>query len=147
MANLDELATWVEPMLLAMTPAERKKLAIELARKLRASQSTRIKKQQSPDGTPYEPRKPQKRGFVKEKLAMFRELQKPKHLKLQASPESAFVGFMSRAAKIAYVHQLGQVDKVEANGPSVKYAQRELLGFSESDLDLVEHVLVEHFSK
>lgn len=146
MANFEQLATWVEPMLQALKPSERKKLASTLARQLRASQSQRIGEQRNPDGSPYEKRKPQRPGFIKEKLAMFREIRRPKQLSYESTPSAALVGLIKQSAKIGYIHQLGQVDKVYPSGKSVRYARRELLGYTDADVDLIEKVLSDHFA-
>lgn len=43
----------------ALSPASRRKLATEIAKKLRRSQQQRIKQQKAPDGTQYQARKRQ----------------------------------------------------------------------------------------
>lgn len=46
-------------LLASLSPAGRRKMAAEIAKKLRASQQQRIKRQKAPDGTPYASRKRQ----------------------------------------------------------------------------------------
>ncbi|EQB0342877.1 phage virion morphogenesis protein, partial [Yersinia enterocolitica] len=40
-------------LIASLTPKARKALAVTVAKRLRASQQQRIKRQQAPDGTPY----------------------------------------------------------------------------------------------
>jgi phage virion morphogenesis protein len=144
-ADLKALADWVEPLLAALSQPEQRKLARTIATELRKSQSQRIGRQQNPDGSAYAPRKPQnRRGYIKAKLRMFEKLRTARNLKAQVEPGAAVVGFMGRVARIAYVHQYGEFDRVEPTGPSVLYAQRQLLGYSAEDLDMIERLLIQH---
>lgn len=150
MADLQDLATWAEPLLAKLTQAERTKLARTLATELRRSQSQRIGRQQAPDGSAYAPRKPQdlraKKGAIKAKLAMFNSLRTAKYLKTEVTREGAAVGFVARVARIARVHQEGERDAVQPGGPFVVYAKRELLGFSQGDLATAEDLLLKHLA-
>ena len=117
----------------------------------RASQAARIKANQNPDGSPYEARKPQeflgrkRKGRIRK--TMFGKLIRTRWLKGKGSASEATVNFVGAATRIANVHQFGLIDRVEHNShsPRVKYAKRELLGFSEHEITLIEHSLLEHF--
>lgn len=72
----------------------------------------------------------------KKPVKMFRRLRSASFLKATASAEGALVGFSGRTAKIAGVHQRGELDSI-APGVKARYHARELLGFSDSDSDYV----------
>jgi phage virion morphogenesis protein len=147
-SDLQALETWVEPLLRKLKPAERRKLAGTIARELRRSQAQRIARQENPDGSPFEPRKPQNRkrqGAIRRR-AMFSKIRQAKHLKIFTSPSAAEVGFVGQVARIANVHQRGLRDRVDRNGPSYEYPERELLGFTESDRNLVQDLLIAHLT-
>ena len=147
MANsLEALEDWAGVLLSKLEPAARSKLARSLAQKLRRSQQQRIKQQHNPDGSPYSARKPRelrgKQGRVKRQAKMFQKLPKASYMKAKGDAQSITVGFTGRVARIARVHQYGLKDRAEANAPEVRYKQREVLGFTESDLDLIRDELL-----
>ena len=57
MADLEFLSEHLNALLTTLSDAERRKFAMMIARKVRASQSQRITRQQNPDGSSYIPRK------------------------------------------------------------------------------------------
>ena len=147
--NLHALETWAEVLLAKLEPGARRKLNQEVARDLRRSQQQRIAAQRNPDGTPYAKRKPRqlrgKTGRVKRQ--MFTKLRQAKHLKLRSTPNSIAIGFLSRAARIARVHQDGLRDRPGQGAAEVQYERRELLGFSPADLDLIRDRLLDHLTR
>ncbi|WP_240090173.1 phage virion morphogenesis protein, partial [Escherichia coli] len=56
----------------SLSPSGRRRLAVDIAKKLRQRQQQRIKLQKAPDGTPYIPRKNQpvrnKKGQIKREM-------------------------------------------------------------------------------
>lgn len=78
---------------------------------------------------------------------MFAKLRTAKYLKTNATADAAVVAFTGRAARIARVHQYGLTDRVTPNGPRVRYARRELLGFSEEDRALVKDMLISSLTR
>ena len=132
----------------AMSPAARRRLAVDIAKRLRQSQQQRIKSQKAPDGTAYAPRKPQrirdKKGRVKR--AMFAKLRNARYLKASGDDKSAVVEFTGKVKRIATVHQLGLKDKPGRNSVEVQYPARPLLGFSDEDTTLVENIIIEHLA-
>ncbi|TNL12992.1 phage virion morphogenesis protein [Kosakonia cowanii] len=132
----------------AMSPAARRRLAVDIAKRLRQSQQQRIKSQKAPDGTAYAPRKPQrirdKKGRVKR--AMFAKLRNARYLKASGDDKSAVVEFTGKVKRIARVHQLGLKDKPGRNSAEVQYPARPLLGFSDEDTTLVENIIIEHLA-
>ncbi|MDC8802563.1 phage virion morphogenesis protein [Halomonas pacifica] len=148
MDSLRDLEAWAEPLLARLTPAERRRLARTIATELRRRQRERIAAQRAPDGTPFEPRKPQARrqaGFVR-RQPMFTRIRQAKHLRTKAHPGQAEVGFIGRVARIARIHQLGLRDRVEPGGPVHDYAQRELLGYSDADRQLIRDLIIQHLA-
>jgi len=75
---------------------------------------------------------------------MFEKLRTNTHLKIKADANQIEVGFTGKVARIARVHQYGLRDKVSQTGPDVKYEERKLLGFSETDRDLIQESVLRH---
>lgn len=149
MATVEEIQTKLTALINNLSPQARRKLARNIGQALRKSQ--RIERQQNPDGTAYEPRKPskdfgKKKGRIKRK-AMFAKLRTSKHLKVRANGNEVTVGFSGSSAVIATVHQYGLRSSPSKNKDfKVQYAQRELLGFSESDVGIIEDLILEQLS-
>lgn len=149
MANdLDALEDWAGVLLSKLEPAARSKLARSLAQKLRRGQQQRVRQQRNPDGSPYAARKPRdlkdKKGRIKRQAKMFQKLPKASYMKAKGDGQSITVGFTGRVARIARVHQYGLKDRAEAKAPEVKYKQRQVLGLTEFDLDLIRDGLLAH---
>ena len=149
MANdLDALEDWAGVLLSKLEPAARSKLARTLAHKLRRSQQQRVKLQRNPDGSPYAARKPRdlkgKKGRIKRQLKMFQKIPRASYMKAKGDGHSITVGFTGRVARIARVHQHGLKDRAEANAPEVSYEQREVLGFTKIDLEMIRGELLRH---
>lgn len=148
MAELQALNDYLAPLLTMLSDAERRKLEMSIARKVRASQKTRITRQQNPDGSAFVPRKKRlrdKKNKIKNK--MFNLIKTSKYMKIERTSEGVAIGFMNRVANIARVHQYGLRDRVEKVGPTVKYDSRELLGFTPAELEMIESEVLDHFSK
>ena len=151
MANdLDALEDWAGVLLNKLEPAARSKLARSLAQKLRRSQQQRVKQQHNPDGSAYAARKPRelrgKQGRIKRQAKMFQKLQKASYLKAKGDGQSITVGLTGRVARIARVHQFGLKDRAETNAPEVRYEQREVLGFTEADLESIRGLLLTYLT-
>ncbi|PPU45487.1 phage virion morphogenesis protein [Xanthomonas arboricola] len=149
MDELTALENWAAPLLARLQPGERRTLARKIGTELRRSQSQRIGKQQAPDGSPYAQRKRQlrqKSGRVK-RAKMFSKLRQAKYFKVSASPNQVSVGFLGRVSRIARVHQEGLTEQVRPGGPRARYEKRELLGFDQSDHQMILDLLVDHLGK
>lgn len=149
--DLTALEDWATALLAKIAPAGRRKVAQAIATALRTGQQQRIAAQREPDGAPFVPRKPRKdlrgkAGRVK-RQAMFVKLRTRKWLKTRATPEAAEVGFEGRAARIAGVHQRGDMDAVTPGGKRVRYPRRRLLGFTEGDRIAIRDRLIDHLSR
>ena len=148
MAELQALNDYLAPLLTKLSDAERRKLEMSIARKVRASQKTRITRQQNPDGSAFVPRKKRlrdKKNKIKHKMVNL--IKTSKYMKIERTSEGVAIGFMNRVANIARVHQYGLRDRVEKGGPTVKYDSRELLGFTPAELEMIESEVLDHFSK
>ncbi|MBU1350631.1 MAG: phage virion morphogenesis protein [Gammaproteobacteria bacterium] len=153
MDDLQRLEGWLSPLLQKLTPAERKGLARQVARDLRAANVATMKAQQASDGTPWEPRKPNKlreeRGTVHRKAKpapMFQKLRAAKHLKAQGLTDEAVLEFVGRADRIARVHHFGLEDRVTPGGPTYRYPARSLLGITEEQMQKLKDLVLRHLS-
>lgn len=135
-------------LIAALSPAGRRKLAGEIAKQLRAAQQQRIKQQKAPDGSPYKARKRQplraKTGRIKR--AMFQKMRTSRYMKASGRENSAVVEFTGKVQRIARVHQYGLKDRPNVHAQDVQYAERQLLGFSQADKQLVETLIIKHLS-
>jgi phage virion morphogenesis protein len=145
--DLEALERWVEPLIAKLGPAERRRLARQVARDLRISQRERIKAQQNPDGSAYQPRAALRgqAGSIRRR-AMFTKLRTARFMKMKAGPNAAAVSFTGRVARIARVHQLGLRARVEPGGPLHNYPRRELLGFTRADRERIRDSLIDHLT-
>lgn len=125
----------------------RRLLYQQIGRELARNQRRRIKAQQNPDGSPFEPRKKRKqfskkKGRIKNQL-MFKKIVSPSHLKLRYEQEGISLGFYGGDAAIANIHQYGLYSSPSKYKDfKVKYDQRELLGFSEEDIEMIERFVI-----
>ncbi|SDJ41476.1 phage virion morphogenesis protein [Billgrantia gudaonensis] len=145
--DLRALEDWVDPLLERIEPRERARLARQIARQLRINQRQRIKAQQNPDGTAYEPRATLRgqSGSIRRK-AMFSKLRTAKYLKAKGSASAATISFIGRVARIARVHHYGLRDRVEPGGPTHHYPERRLLGVSREDREFIRDSLIDHLT-
>lgn len=149
-SNLEALETWAAVLLERLEQGERSKLARSIGQELRRSQQKRVMAQENPDGSKYAPRKQRdlrgKQGRVKRKLAMFKKLRTASYLKVRGDSNAVTVGFTGRVARIARVHQYGLKDRAERGAPDVQYDPREVLGFTDADLNLIRDGLLSHLT-
>ena len=154
MEDLQRLEDWVAPLLARLSAPERRRLAMAVARDLRAGNVQQIRAQQAPDGTGWEPRKASGlrngRGAIKRKAKtrpMMEKLRAAKHLKASATASEALVGFVGRAERIARVHHFGLRDRVKPGGPEYDYPARQLLGITDEQIERVRELLMKHLSE
>ena len=129
----------------ALAPASRRKLAADIAKELRRSQQQRIKQQKAPDGSPYETRKRQplraKKGRIKR--SMFQKLRTNRYMKASGRNDAAVVEFTGKVQRIAQIHQLGLKDRPNPHAQDVQYPERQLLGLSFEDKEMVKELIIE----
>lgn len=151
MATVEEVQAKLTALINNLSPQARRQLARNIGQALRKNQQARIARQENPDGTAFEPRKPKKefgkkKGRIKRK-AMFAKLRTARYFKIQSNANEVTVGFNGSSATIANVHQYGLTGTVDrTRNIKAQYAQRELLGFSQSDLDVIEDLILEQLS-
>jgi len=152
MATVDEISSKLSALINNLSPQARRQLTRNIGVALRKSQQERIARQRNPDGSAFEPRKPQKQfgkkqGRIKRK-AMFIKLKTARFLKVRSNANEVTVGFTGSGAAIANIHQYGLTGTVnKKRGIKVQYAQRELLGISEQDLSILNELVIEQISK
>ncbi len=150
MDELSAIESWAGSLLSQLAPASRRTVAREIARELQRSQRERIAQQRNPDGTDYEKRKPRpkkhlrgKAGRIK-RAVMFAKLRQTRYLRAESNAAGLAIGFAGRVTRIARVHQYGESDRVSKGGPMVKYPARVLLGFSDTDREMIRDMLLAH---
>lgn len=123
-------------------------MTADIAKKLRQRQQQRIKSQKAPDGSPFAPRKRQpvraKKGRIKRE--MFAKLRTNRYMKATGNDSAAVVEFTGKVQRIARVHQFGLKDKPSPKSTAVEYPQRQLLGFTDDDRQLVESVIIDYLA-
>lgn len=144
---LQQLEHWTSPLLDKLSPAEQRKLSRRIATDLRRSQSERIAQQKNPDGSAFDPRKPQRlRKRLGSVQAMFEKLRTARLLRAKATSAEAVIAITGRSGRIARVHQEGLRDQVRPGGPSIIYPRRELLGLTDADRENVRNTLLDHLA-
>ncbi|AXT47739.1 phage virion morphogenesis protein [Chromobacterium rhizoryzae] len=145
---LAQLDSKLSGLIAQLGPAQRRALARQIVTRLRASQQQRIRQQQNPDGSGFEARRPQlrkKKGAIRRQ--MFTKLRLARYLKTQAGPAGGAVEFIAQVQRIARVHQLGLRDRVSRHrGVMAQYPARELLGFSNADIDSIQDQVITHLA-
>lgn len=149
MSELNPLIDRLNGIIQSASPSARKSLAKEIAIKVRTSQAARIKDNKNPDGSAYEQRKPQRlranKGAIRRR--MFQKLIRAKWLKARTNATEASIEFIGKAGRIARVSQYGLRDKVNKRGLEVQYQQRELLGLTDNEIDLIENIVISSLTK
>ncbi len=149
MSELTALQERLAGLIARLSPAARRQMAAEIAKKLRTSQQQRIKRQQAPDGTTYAARKRQpvrsKKGRIKRE--MFARLRTNRFMKAKGSDSAAMVEFTGKVQRMARVHQYGLKDRPNRNSRDVQYDARPLLGFTRDDEQMIEDVIIRHLGK
>lgn len=149
MSDLTVLQERLEDLIASLSPAARRQMAAEIAKKLRANQQQRIKRQQAPDGTPYAARKRQpvrsKKGRIKRE--MFAKLRTSRFMKAKGNDSTAVVEFTGKVQRMARVHQYGLKDRPNRNSRDVQYEERPLLGFTQEDNILIQDAMISILGK
>ncbi len=151
--DLQILERWAQVFINRLQPIARRRLIREIAYLIRRSQQQRIAEQMNPDGSAFIPRKPRIRldrkgqrvrstsGKVAQR-AMFIKLRRTRWLKVASDARGFEIGFRGAAARIAQVHQFGQVDRVAIGGVQYPYPVRQLLGLTEEERGLIRDRIV-----
>lgn len=146
MSELDALESWAGGVLSHLSAASRRTVTREIARELQRSQRARIARQLNPDGSAYEKRKPRlrnKAGRIR-RAAMFVKLRQARYLRAESDANGIAVGFAGRVARLARIHQNGETARVVKDGPQYSYPARVLLGFTDTDREMIRDLLLKH---
>lgn len=149
MDEIDRLADWVVPLLAALQPQQRRQLARQIARELRADNTKHMRAQVAPDGSPWTPRKAQPAREQRGKLrtgAMFTKMRMARHFKTRATDSEAAAFFAGMTERIARVHHYGLRDRVTPGGPEVEYPERRLLGITPEFAQRVQDRIISHLA-
>lgn len=148
MSEFKPLEDKLAGLLAALSPAGRRRLTVDIAKKLRQQQQKRIKAQKAPDGSAYVPRKRQplraKKGRIKRE--MFAKLRTNRFMKASGNDSEAVVAFTGKVQRIVRVHQFGLKDRPASNREVVQYPERQLLGFSDSDQKIIHLIVIQYLS-
>ncbi len=148
MAELNPITPQLNTLITNMSAHGRKILARKIGMSLRKEQATRITAQQNPDGSAYEPRVRQARSRKMHGKKMFTKLRMVKALKTYAHTHAATVQFVVGGGniRIAREHHFGLRVRVNKHGTMVKYPARELLGFSDNNIEKVNQLVIDHLA-
>lgn len=147
--SLFVFSQYLDALMLELSPRKRQIFFSRLGKDLAKINAARIKANVSPDGEAFAPRLPQtklraKKGKTK---AMFQRM--GKYIDSKPSSSGLELSFKGFAAKIANVHHFGEEDTPDKKRPTlrIRYKSRQLLGISESDLELIVNRILESISK
>lgn len=148
-SELNPLIDRLSGIIQSAEPAARKALIKQIAANVRRTQAERINENKNPDGSQYEARKTsrlaEKKGSIRRK--MFRKMARVKWLKARATASEASIEFIGYASRIARVSQYGLRDRVNKRGLEVKYPQRELLGLTGEEMNMIEDIVLSSMMK
>lgn len=68
-------------------------------------------------------------------------------MKARGDSNAVTVCFTGRIARIASVHQFGLKDRAERSASEIRYGQRELLGFTDMDFDIIHDALLKKLTQ
>ncbi|WP_151713570.1 phage virion morphogenesis protein [Acinetobacter bereziniae] len=143
--NLEDLVKYLNPLLAKLSSSEMSKLNKKVGADLRRSQQQRISAQLNPDGSNYVPRRLRQGNRIRNK--MFSKLRTFRYLRNFSNADKVSVGFLNNVVFVARIHQEGLPGRVDKNGPVINYPKRELLGFTDSDLKMIENSVLKHLGQ
>lgn len=150
MSDLKMYNDQLDALIANLSPASRRNMAAEIAKKLRATQQQNIKAQHGPDGKPFVARKKLptrgKKGRIKR--AMFTKLRTARYLKAKGTSNEATVEFTGNVQRMARVHHYGLRDRPskKTGGTDVRYEKRPLLGVNKKEKESIEKIYLEFLS-
>ena len=124
----DQVNATLKNLLVQLQPTKLRKAMREIAMYLKKSSQRRISQQKNAAGEAYQARKDSKnKGKM---LQGFK-----KHIRAKSTDRKATVGIFGHAAKLGAIHHEGQTED------GIGYAERELVGISDADVQGVEAIL------
>ncbi len=147
--DFSEVQQRFEGLITALSPSARLKLMRQISVDLVKNQRKRITAQQNPDGTAFAPRKislrrRKKQNRIKTKK-MFSKIKSARFLKRTVTANGLTIGYSGKISEIASMHQYGGIER---HGKKVYHIpQREILGVSKEDKELVEKLIMQQLVK
>ena len=121
-------------------------MASTIAKRLRKHQQQRIKRQVTPEGQPFTPRRPQplraKNGRIKRE--MFAKLRTAKYMNAKGTDKDAVVEFTGQIQRMAKAHQYGLRNRPSVRAKEGQYPARPLLGLDAEDMKIVEDEILKN---
>ncbi|CAI0807500.1 phage virion morphogenesis protein [Serratia proteamaculans] len=148
LSDFQALDETLSVLLQQLSPQSRQVFTRQVAKELRQRQQKHIQEQKNPDGSPYIPRKNKrqdKHGRIRRK--MFTRLRTARFMKTESNTDEAAVTFAPGVTNLSVVHHYGLRDKVSPDGPTVRYARRQLLGFTDADIEWIKDLALTHIAK
>ena len=140
--NLGELASWIQPSIDRLTPAEQRKLLRKIGQDLRRVNRERMAAQTDPDGTAWEPRKEYGRTRRGRPKQMMRKLRQAKRLRVEVGDSLIRIGWRGHDSYLASVHHFGLTQRLQFG--MAHYPERPLLGITEGDAAMIQESLLRH---
>ena len=128
-----EINETLKRLLVQLQPSRLRIATREISVHLRRSNRQRITQQKNAAGEKYTARKDSQN-----KAKMLQGF-KP-HLLSKNTSNTATVGIFGRAAKLAAIHNNGQIES------GIEYAERQLVGISADDVKAIEGILIKHIN-
>ncbi|OJY65524.1 MAG: hypothetical protein BGP16_12935 [Sphingobium sp. 66-54] len=79
--------------------------------------------------------------------AMFRKIRRSGAMRADATAQEAFVAFAGRVAAVARIHQFGLFDRPSPASPAIRYAERQLFGFTARDRAMLLDATIDHLDE
>lgn len=135
------LTAWLDSFAEKLSATQKRELLRIIAQGLRVRMRDRINRQKDPSGRRFKPRKRDQVGSIK-RGALFQKI--GGHIVTRYSDSRAEVGFNGSTGRIAKIHQYGLLDRPNKKSRrSVRYSKRELVGFSDEDVQFIKDTVVQ----
>ncbi|GHK16935.1 virion morphogenesis protein [Escherichia coli] len=144
MSELTALQERLAGLIASLSPAARRQMAVEVAKScvpVSNSVSSASRYRRHPVCGTKAPAGAGKKGRIKRE--MFAKLRTSRFMKAKGSDSAAVVEFTGKVQRMARVHQYGLKDRPNRNSRDVQYEARPLLGYSSSDLQKVESLIMD----
>lgn len=138
-----DLSTHINRLARRFSPANKRALVRRfLAAKKRDTRQAMMR-QQAPDGSPWAPRTggPRK-GRPKKMMAGL-----ARSLMVKADATGGTIGWPGKAGHIARIHHEGGLDDVGPDGPRIRMAMRELIGWTGADEQALIDLMLDALQK
>ena len=156
MNDTHALATWLQPLIVALEAPARRTLAAKIARELRRQNQASMRAQTAPDGTPWQARKARitaahgvRAGLQKartRKAPMMVKLRQTRYMPIRTSADEAALTFAGRVLRVARIHHFGLQDHITPGGPPHIYPERPLLGVGDAGMDAIKALVLDHLT-